>query len=97
MMGSDGGLMGTHPVLVEPYTYVRAITMGLATLWTIGGLVRVLRFARMWRARLLPLGLSDAWLRRQVMIGVLRATILDPLNLALLLLLLGSWSIRWLT
>jgi hypothetical protein len=81
-------------VIVEPYTYVRTITLGLGTLWTLGGIVRTVRFARRWHSRLAPLGLSDRWLRKQVLRFVLRATVLDPINLALLLVLLGSWSLR---
>ena len=69
-------------------------TLGLAALWTVGGVVRTLRFARRWHARLAPLGLSDAWLRRQVLRFVLRTTVLDPINLALMLLLVGLWSLR---
>ncbi len=80
-------------MLIEPYTYVRAITIGLGLLWTLGGALRMLRFARRWRDRLRPLGLSDAWLRRQVATAALRATVLDPVNLALLLLLFGLWSV----
>ena len=81
-------------MIVEPYTFVRAITLGLGTAWTLGGLVRMARFGVRWQQRLVPLGLTDAWLRKQVLLVALRTTVLDPINLALLLLLLASWTLR---
>ena len=81
-------------MLVEPYSYVRAITIGLGTLWTIGGFVRLIRFILRWRRRLMPLGFEDRWLRRAVYVAALRATILDPINLALMILLVSIWTFR---
>ena len=82
-------------VLVEPYTYVRAITIGLGTLWTIGGIYRTYAFYVRWRNRLVPLGFEREWIALQVRTFVLRATVLDPLNLFLILLLFGVWTLRW--
>ena len=82
--------------MIEPYTYVRAVTLGLGTVWTVGGLVRTVRFHRRWRNRLEPLGFGRRWLGLQVRTFVLRVTLLDPVNLALTLLLLGIWAFRWL-
>jgi len=82
-------------LLVEPYTYVRAITIGLGTLWTIGGLFRTYWFYVRWRDRLVPLGFEREWIALQVRTFVLRATVLDPVNLLLLLLLFGVWTLRW--
>ncbi len=81
-------------MLPEPYDYVRAITMALGALWTIGGARRLLRFAGRWEARLEMIGLTKKWLRHQVWHFTLRVTVLDPINLALFLLLLATWSAR---
>ena len=81
-------------MFVEPYDYVRSITVGLATIWTAGGLLRLVRFTREWRDRLVQLGMSREWFNRQVGIMVLRTTLLDPINLALLLILFGIWGLR---
>lgn len=81
--------------LVEPYTYVRSITIGLGTVWMIGGIYRTLRFYQRWRDRLIPLGFDEVWLRLQVRTFVLRTTVLDPLNLTLVLSLIGIWMLRW--
>lgn len=82
-----------EPLVVEPYVFVRGVTMALGVWWTVMGLRRTLRVARAWRERLRFLGFEDRWWRGQVTRVVLRATVLDPLNLALLLLLLALWSL----
>jgi hypothetical protein len=78
--------------LIEPYVYVRAITMGLAAIWAVQWALRMSRFTRRWKGRLMPLGVSERWLRNLFITTVLRATVLDPVNLALMLLLAGIWS-----
>ena len=78
--------------LIEPYVYVRAITMGLATIWAIQWVFRMRRFTRRWKGRLVSLGASEVWLRNLFLTLILRTTVLDPINLALLLLLGGLWS-----
>jgi hypothetical protein len=78
----------------HPYDFVRAVTIVLATLWTISGVQRALLFTDRWQEHLGPLGFSNAWLRRQVLRVALRATVLDPLNLALMLALVLSWTVR---
>lgn len=80
--------------LPEPYTFVRAVTISLATLWTITGFVRLFRFGRRWEHRLGVIGLRRRWMARQITIVALRATVLDPVNLALLALLFALWSVR---
>lgn len=80
--------------LLEPYLYVRAITLGLGALWGVQWFFRILRFARRWRGRLLMLGASERWLRNMLLVTVLRTTILDPVNLALMFLLTGLWTLR---
>ena len=80
--------------ILEPYSFVRAITMGLATIWTIAWFVRLFRFGKRWEQRLRTVGLDRRWLTHQILIVALRTTILDPVNLALLCLLLGLWSVR---
>ena len=78
----------------DPYTFVRGLTIGLATLWTLGGLWRMFHFASRWKSRLVPLGFSEEWIHRQALIFTLRATLLDPINLSLILLLFLTWSLR---
>ena len=77
--------------MIEPYAFVRGVTLALGLTWTLTGLARVVRFAASWEKRLVPLGLDRPWLRRQVVIACARATVLDPVNLALMLLLAGLW------
>ncbi len=81
-------------MIPEPYYYIRAITLGLGFLWTVRGFYRLYRFARTWEHRLDALGLERRWLRRQIAHMTLRATVLDPLNLGLMLLLFASWTLR---
>ncbi len=79
--------------LVDPYVFVRAISVLLAGLWTVMGVLRILRFGRRWERRLGPLGFSKRWLRWQVTLIVARATLFDPVNLGLTCLLLGLWTL----
>ena len=79
---------------IEPYVYVRALTLGLGSLWTIFAVLRMRRFFMLWRARLVPLGFHEDWLRCQVIRFGLRITILDPWNLSLMLLLVFVWILR---
>lgn len=80
--------------MIDPYDFVRGVTMSMATLWTVLGLRRSVRFVRRWETRLEPLGISRRWIRRQVVLTILRTTVLDPVNLALMLLLVGIWGLR---
>lgn len=77
-----------------PYDYVRVITITLGTIWSVRALVRLTRFTMDWYLKLQPLGLDKRWMRRRVVRLVLRTTVLDPINLALLLTLVGSWMVR---
>ena len=78
--------------MIEPYTFVRSVTIALGAIWTTTGLLRTLRTARDLKERLRPLSVDDRWWRRQITLVVLRATVLDPLNVALLCLLAWLWS-----
>jgi hypothetical protein len=80
--------------VIDPYLFVRGVTFALGATWTVTGLVRAWRFTKDGRERLRWLAFEDRWFRRQVALLVLRATVLDPINLALLCLLLGLWSVR---
>lgn len=80
--------------MIAPHTFVRAVTIGLGLTWGVAGVVRTLRSAHRWRLRLAPLRLDERWWRRQVATACLRTTVLDPLNLALLCVLLALWSLR---
>jgi hypothetical protein len=79
--------------VADPYVFVRAVTMSTAAFWTLRGLVRAARFVRRWERRMHPLGLPHAWFRAQVARMLVRATILDPVNVGLMLVLLAIWSL----
>lgn len=80
--------------MIDPYLFVRIVTVSLAVIWTALGLLRAAQFIGRWEARFAEIGLSRRWLRRQVGITLLRATVLDPINLALMLGLVGLWTFR---
>lgn len=76
---------------LTPYGFVRAVTIVLATFWTLRGAARTIGFARNWERRLYAWGLSRRWLRRQLARVVLRATVFDPVNVALACVLVALW------
>jgi hypothetical protein len=80
--------------LPDPYDFVRIVTGLLAVVWTARGTLRTWRFLRRWERRCDRFHLKHAWLRRAVLLVVARATVLDPLNLALMLVLVGVWTLR---
>jgi hypothetical protein len=80
-------------VVIEPYTFIRTVTLTLAAFWTLRGLWRMARFLRRWEARLVRFGARPAQLRLGATIFLLRATILDPINLALMLVLVRIWTL----
>ncbi len=80
--------------LPDPYDFVRLVTVTLATVWTVRGLLRTKRFLARWEARLDQWGMERRWLRRAVFLMIARATVLDPINLALMLTLVGVWTLR---
>jgi hypothetical protein len=79
--------------VIEPYTFMRGVTIALATTWTVMSVVRIVRFAGRMKRRLAPLGCSEEQWRRWLTIACLRATVLDPTNLALMCLLVAIWTI----
>lgn len=76
---------------LSPFSFVRAVTLVLATFWTIRGAVRIIGFAHNWETKLHGWGMSRRWMRRQMGVVVLRSTVLDPINLALSCVLLALW------
>lgn len=78
---------------VEPYAFIRAVTLVLASFWTLRAGVRMVRFLDRWERRLLALGMDRAWLRRQALVFTVRTTVADPLNLLLFLTLTAIWSL----
>ncbi len=80
--------------MIDPYTFIRVVTLSLAITWSVLGYIRMIRFAARWYRRLAVLGYPSSWYRRQVTIAALRTTVLDPLNLALMLVLIGLWTVR---
>ncbi len=81
-------------MFIDPYHYVRWTTLGMGTLWTGMGIRRLFLFGDRWRERMLYIGLKESWMKRQVLIFALRTTILDPINLGLILILMGTWMLR---
>ena len=80
--------------MIDPYDFVRLVTFALATVWSVRGLARTLRFVRRWETRLDVWGLPREWLRRCVLKTLVRTTVLDPVNLGLMLVLVGIWTLR---
>ncbi len=79
---------------LDPYDFVRLVTFALATVWTVRGAWRTQRFLRRWERRFDEWGVERSWLRRCVALSIARATVLDPINLALILVLIGVWTVR---
>ena len=79
--------------MISPYAFIRIVTFGLATTWSVFAVLRMIRIAEEWKQELAPLGLEESWWRRQITIACLRATVLDPLNLALGCALIALWTI----
>lgn len=81
--------------LPDPYDFVRLTTATLAFVWMVRGVIRTRRFVARWEGRLDRWGMEKRWLRRAVFLVIARATVLDPINLALMLILVGVWTLRW--
>ena len=79
--------------MIEPYTFIRAVTFTLGLTWTVAGIVRALRFAASCKQKLAELGLDERGWQRWIAIACLRATVLDPTNLALLCCLAALWTL----
>lgn len=79
--------------MIDPYTFIRAVTVSLAVFWTVRGVVRTVRFLDRWERRFQALGLERAWLRRQALGVLARATFFDPANVALGCALIALWSV----
>jgi len=80
--------------LPDPYDFVRIVTGLLAALWTTRAALRTLRFLHRWERRCDRFHLKHPWLRRAVLLVAARATVLDPVNLFLMLVLVGVWTLR---
>jgi hypothetical protein len=80
--------------LPEPYDFVRFITGSLAAVWTVRGGLTTWRLLRRAERALGPDRAERAWLRRVVLLAVVRTTVLDPVNLALMLVLIGLWTVH---
>jgi hypothetical protein len=57
--------------VIEPYAFIRTVTLVLGLTWTVTGTVRVLRFAASWEQKLAPLGLDERWWRRCIALSCL--------------------------
>ena len=79
--------------LIDPYRYVRLVTITLGGIWTLAALLRLVRFGRRWENRLHAIGIQRSWFRRRLVHLALRATILDPVNATLFALLMGLWTL----
>ena len=81
------------PELPDPYDYVRLITVALAAFWTVRGTLRTWRLLRRAERVLEPFQVERSWLRRMVLIFLARITVFDPVNLALMSVLLVLWTV----
>ena len=81
--------------MIDAYDFVRLVTFSLATVWTVRGAIRTVRFLRRWEERLDRWGVPRDFLRRAMLRVVARTTVLDPINLGLMCLLVGVWTYRW--
>ena len=79
--------------LPDPYRFVRFVTISLGSFWTVAGLVRMFRFGRRWEYRMQHLGIPRSWFRKQIFAAAVRATIFDPVNLSLMLILFAIWTL----
>jgi hypothetical protein len=79
--------------VIAPHEFIRLVTLALGFTWSVVALIRMVRLERRWRERLDFLDAGDAWWRRQVVLACLRTTVLDPVNQALLWLLLALWTL----
>lgn len=70
--------------LPSPYYLMRALTLAIFGFWAVRGYYRGLVLAQRWTAIGASFGIPAAFIRRQMVVFVLRITILDPLNLTLL-------------
>ncbi|QDU69096.1 hypothetical protein [Engelhardtia mirabilis] len=77
--------------LPEPYAFVRAVTLSLAAFWTLRGLRRGLVVLGQLGEHFEELGLPRGVLHRAALRIALRATVLDAVNLSLILVIVGLW------
>lgn len=77
--------------LPEPYAFVRAVTLVLAAFWALRGARRGLLGLRRLGDHFEGLGIGRHVVHRAAVVVALRATVLDPINLALILSLGGIW------
>ena len=78
--------------LPDPYEFVRVVTASMAAFWTLRGTVVAWRLLRLLERKLEPDRVERAWLRGVVLTALARTTVLDPLNLALMLGLVALWT-----
>lgn len=74
---------------LAPHVFVRGLTAGLAGFWTLRGIARTLRAVVILDHLAAGYGLSRGLVVRVALRVALRATVLDPTNLALAALILG--------
>ncbi len=92
-----GSAPGWASGLPEGAELVRALALALGAYWALRGLWRSWRAIQRYDALATSHGFSPGFVRRGVLTVLLRATLLDPWNLALGMLLLGllAWSAPW--
>lgn len=80
--------------LPNPYGLMRVFTLVLFGFWTIRGYWRILALLRRWTEIAQRFGIPASFVRREVGRYVLRITLLDPINVALLAIAVVIWA-QW--
>ena len=80
------------PELVDPYYLMRGLTLVLFGFWTVRGYYRAIKLAQRWTAIGASFGVPASFIRRQMVVFVLRITVLDPVNVALLATAVLIWG-----
>jgi len=81
--------------LPDPYRFVRFVTITLGSIWSVAAAFRLFRMSRRWETHMRRYGIPRSWFRRQILTIIVRTTVLDPVNLGLICLLAGIWTIGW--
>jgi hypothetical protein len=76
---------------LAPHTFVRGLTAGLALFWFARGALRIWRGVVELDALAARFGLAKGLVRRVAWRVLLRSTVLDPVNVSLILAILAAY------